>query len=76
MLKNYCCLFEIQISLGNPLWEEIFAGGSNTGFGAEDPCVVRPFKVAVLLLSLHPQLHQALLHSHDYPILLIIGVNQ
>lgn len=54
MLKNYCCLFEIQMSLGNPLWEEIFADGSHTGLGAEDPCVVRPFKVAVLLLSVHP----------------------
>lgn len=31
--------------------------------------VVRPLKKAAL--SLHPLLDQALLHSHDYPILLI-----
>ena len=30
--------------------------------------------MAVFLLSVHPLLEQALLHSHDYPILLIIGL--
>ena len=38
--------------------------------------MVRPFKVAVLLLSLHPLLDQALLHSQDFPIPLIIGLHQ
>ena len=38
-------------------------------------CTVRPFKMAVLLLSVHPLLNQPLLHSHDYPILLITGLN-
>ena len=33
--------------------------------------VVRPFKMAILLLSVYPLLDQPLLHSHDYPILLI-----
>ena len=39
-------------------------------------CMVRPFKMVVLLLSEHLLLDQSLLHSHDYPILLIIGLNQ
>ena len=37
---------------------------------------VRPLKMAVLLLSVHLLLDQALLHSHDYPILLITGLHQ
>ena len=37
--------------------------------------VVRPFKLAILLLSMHPLLDQALSHSRDYPNLLIIGLN-
>ena len=42
-----------------------------------DRCMVRPLKMAVLLLSVHALLDQSLLHSHDYPILLIIGlINQ
>ena len=32
--------------------------------------MVGPFKMAVLLLD------QSLLHSHDYPILLVIGLHQ
>ena len=32
--------------------------------------------MAVLLLSVHPLLDQALLQSHDYPILLITGLHQ
>lgn len=39
-------------------------------------CMVRPFKMAILSLSVHSLFHQALLHSQDYPILLIIGLNQ
>ena len=38
-------------------------------------CMVRPFKTAALLRSVHPPLNLALLHSHEYPILLIIGLN-
>ena len=37
--------------------------------------MVRPFKMAVLLLCVHPLLHQPLLHSHKYSVLLIIGLN-
>ena len=33
------------------------------------------FKLAILLLSVHPLLDQALSHSRDYPNLLIIGLN-
>ena len=32
--------------------------------------------MAVVLLSVHPLLDQALLQSYDSPIILIIGVNQ
>ena len=39
-------------------------------------CMVRPFKMAVVLFPVHPLLDQCLLHSHDYPIPLIIGLNQ
>lgn len=28
-------------------------------------CIVRPFKMAVLMLSIYPLTHQSLLHSHD-----------
>lgn len=45
--------------------------------GAE--CVVRPSKMAVLLLYIHSCLDQTplhALHAHDYPILLIIALNQ
>ena len=42
---------------------------------ALDPCIVRPFKTAVHLISLHPLLYQSQLHSHDYPILLIRGLS-
>ena len=38
-------------------------------------CMVRPFEMAVLLLSVRPLLHQALLHSHNYTVLLIIGLS-
>ena len=38
--------------------------------------MVRPFKMSVLLFSINPLLDQSLLHSHDYPILLITGLNQ
>ena len=38
--------------------------------------MVGPFKRAVLLLSVQALLDQSLLHSHDYPILLIIALNQ
>ena len=31
-------------------------------------CMVRPFKMVVLLLSAHLLLNQSLLHSHYYPI--------
>ena len=37
--------------------------------------MVSPLKMAVLLLSVRPLLDQSLLHSHDYPMLLIIGLN-
>ena len=37
---------------------------------------VRPVKMAVLLLSLRPLLDQSLLHSHDYPVLLVTGLHQ
>ena len=40
------------------------------------PCMVRPLKMAVFLLSVHLLLDQTLLHSRDYPILLITGLNQ
>ena len=36
---------------------------------------VRPLKMAILLVSVH-LLEQALPYSYDYPILLIIGLNQ
>ena len=44
-------------------------------------CTVKPFRMAVLLLSVGPLLDQALLdqallQSHDYPILLITGLHQ
>ena len=39
-------------------------------------CTVKPFRMAVLLLSVRPLLDQALLQSYDSPIILIIGVNQ
>ena len=35
------------------------------------PCLVRRLRMAVLWLSLHPMVPQALLPSHDYLILLI-----
>lgn len=35
----------------------------------------RPLKMAIVLLSVCLLFHQALLHSHDQPILLIIGLN-
>ena len=38
--------------------------------------MVRPFKMAVPLLFVHLLLDQCLLHSHDYPVLLIISPNQ
>lgn len=31
--------------------------------------------MAVLLLSVHPLFDQSLLHSHEYPVLLIIRLN-
>ena len=37
--------------------------------------MVRSFKMAVLFLSVYPQFDQALLHSHDHPILVIVGLN-
>ena len=40
------------------------------------PRTVRPLKMAVFLLSVHLMLDQTLLHSRDYPILLITGLNQ
>lgn len=44
-------------------------------------CTVKPFRMAVLLLPVRPLLDQALLdqallQSHDYPILLITGLHQ
>lgn len=44
-------------------------------------CTVKPFRMAVLLLSVRPLLDQALLdqallQSYDYPILLITGLHQ
>ena len=38
--------------------------------------MVRSFNMAVLLLSVRPLLDHALLHSHDYPIVLIIRLNK
>lgn len=39
-------------------------------------CMVRPLKMSVLLLSVYPLLGQALLHSQNSLILLIIGLHQ
>ena len=39
-----------------------------------DRCTVRPLKMAVLLFSAQPLLGQAMPHSHDSPILLIIAL--
>ena len=39
------------------------------------PCVVRPLKMAVLLLSVHPLPDQCLFSSCGYPICLIIELN-
>lgn len=38
-------------------------------------CVVRPFRMAVLLLSARLLLDQALLHSHDYATHLLTELN-
>ena len=37
--------------------------------------MVRPFEMVVLLLSVHPLLNHSPLHSHDYPVFLIIGLD-
>ena len=34
------------------------------------------FRTDVLLLSVHPLLNQSLLHTHNYPNLVIVGLNQ
>ena len=36
------------------------------------PCMVRSFQMAVHLLSVHPLLHQSLIHSYHYPVFLIM----
>ena len=36
--------------------------------------MVRPFKMAVFLLFVHPLLGLSLIDSCDYPILLIVGI--
>lgn len=41
----------------------------------EVACMVKPFKMDVLLLLVHPLLNQSLLLLLDYPVLLIIGPN-
>lgn len=43
---------------------------------SQSTCMVRPFKMAILLLSLHLLLDQDLLHSYGYPVLLSMGLNE
>ena len=49
----------MEITLGIIQWLK-----RHTGSLSQDPCVIRPPKMAILLLSVHPLPNQCLLHLH------------